>query len=250
MSNLLEYVYGIHVVHRLLQIKPENIIEIFAMTGREDKRVVEILSLAKQQGIVVRRAPNHELDAWTSQGNHQGVVARVLHTPLLTEHDLPNVVQNSSAAPLFLILDGIQDPHNLGACLRTADAAGATGVIVTKDKSASLTPLVRKVASGAAEAIPIIQVVNLVRALKALKTLGVWVMGASLNTSESLYHVDLKGAIAIVLGAEGQGLRRLTEQHCDRLMQIPMVGMAASLNVSVAAGVCLYESVRQRLREV
>ena len=143
-----------------------------------------------------------------------------------------------------------EDPHNLGACLRTADAVGVTAVIIPKDRSASLTPVVRKVASGAAETVPVVQVTNLVRAIEMLKKLGVWIMGTSMQTAQSLYQVDLKGSVAIVLGAEGTGLRRLTEEHCDILMQIPMIGVVESLNVSVAAGVCLYEATRQRLNKV
>jgi 23S rRNA (guanosine2251-2'-O)-methyltransferase len=162
---------------------------------------------------------------------------------------LPDLLKTASSPPLFLVLDNIQDPHNLGACLRTADAVHVTAVIIPKDRSATITPVVRKVATGAAETVPIVQVNNLVRALEHLKELGVWLMGASGDAKQSLYQTDLRGPIALVLGAEGTGLRRLTEECCDVLMHIPMRGSVESLNVSVAAGICLYEALRQRLSD-
>lgn len=174
------------------------------------------------------------------------MAARIKSPALLNENDLEILIKETEAKPLFLILDGIQDPHNLGACLRTADACQVTAVIIPKDRSATLTASVRKVASGAAESVPIIQVTNLVRTLEYLKKLGVWIMGTNGKAETSLYQVDLKGPVAIALGAEGAGLRRLTEEHCDILMHIPMLGVVESLNVSVAAGVCLYEAIRQR----
>ncbi len=241
-----DLVYGIHVVQQILAAKPDHILELFIVENREDKRVLDISALASQLGVVAQRVQKKQLDVWLPDMNHQGVAAKIRSQPLLTENDLPELLTNGTTSPLFLVLDGVQDPHNLGACLRTADAVGVTAVIIPKDRSASLTPLVRKVASGAAETVPVVTVVNMVRTLEQLKSLGVWVMGTSLNTTQSLYQINLQGPIAIVLGAEGKGLRRLTEEHCDVLMHIPMQGMVESLNVSVATGVCLYEVLRQR----
>jgi len=241
-----DLIYGIHAVNRLLEIKPELFLEIFLMEPSENARVQEIVTLAKKQGIAIDRIPRKQLDAWLPNLNHQGVAAKVRPSNHLNENDLEELIQGSASKPLFLVLDGVQDPHNLGACLRTSDATGVTALIIPKDKSASLTPVVRKVACGAAEMVPVVQVTNLVRTLEMLKKQGVWIMGTSALATQSVYQVDLKGSVAIVLGAEGSGLRRLTEEHCDLLMQIPMQGIVESLNVSVAAGVCLYEALRQR----
>lgn len=258
-----ELVYGIHVVRHFLNQKPEEILEVFVSEVRDDQRIQEIFSLAKQFGISSHRVDKKQLDQWFPDSQHQGVAAKVRPKPLLTERDLPEFIQKatenitypgapliasstSSSAPLLLVLDGVQDPHNLGACLRSCDACGVTAVIVPKDRSAALSAVARKVACGAFETVPIIQVTNLVRSLEQLKELGLWIIGASGNASQSLYQVDLKGPVALVLGAEGTGLRRLTEEHCDVLMHIPMKGIVESLNVSVATGVCLYEAIRQR----
>jgi len=239
-------IYGIHAILHILSAKPENILEIFLVESRADKRIDELLALAKQQHIPIHPLQKKQLDEWFPGTNHQGVAARIKSPALLNENDLEILIKETEAKPLFLILDGIQDPHNLGACLRTADACQVTAVIIPKDRSATLTASVRKVASGAAESVPIIQVTNLVRTLEYLKKLGVWIMGTNGKAETSLYQVDLKGPVAIALGAEGAGLRRLTEEHCDILMHIPMLGVVESLNVSVAAGVCLYEAIRQR----
>ena len=178
---------------------------------------------------------------------HQGIVAMVTHMPVFQEKDLPQLIKGSSKPPFILILDGVTDPHNLGACLRSADAAGVDCVIIPKDKSASITPVVSKVACGAAEAIPVIRVTNLVRTMETLKDLGVWLYGAANEAEQTtLYGLDGQAPIAIVLGAEGEGLRRLTREHCDGLFAIPMLGSVSSLNVSVATGIALYEIVRQR----
>lgn len=241
-----DLVYGLHVVRRLLALKSEQVLELFVTEDRADQRVVEIVSLATQHHTPMHRVSKKQLDVWLPEQNHQGVAINLCAQALLTEHDLPGLIQYSQTPPLFLVLDGIQDPHNLGACLRTADAAGVTAVIMTKDRSVGITPVVRKVASGAADLVPVVSVTNLARALKQLQTLGVWIMGASLNTDKSLYDVDLTGSVALVLGREGSGLRRLTEEQCDVLLQIPMKGVVESLNVSVATGICLYEAMRQR----
>lgn len=244
-----DLIYGIHAIQHLLNSKPEQFLELHIQDTHDNKSLLSLASLAKTLGVNVSGVSKKQLDQWLPERNHQGVAAKVRLQPLLTEDDFSTLIDACDKPPLFLILDGVQDPHNLGACLRTADAVGVTAVIIPKDRSASLTPVVRKVASGAAETVPVVQVTNLVRAIEMLKKLGVWIMGTSMQTTQSLYQVDLKGSVAIVLGAEGTGLRRLTEEHCDILMQIPMIGVVESLNVSVAAGVCLYEATRQRLNK-
>lgn len=244
-----DLIYGIHAIQHLLNSKPEQFLELHIQDTHDNKSLLSLASLAKTLGVNVSGVSKKQLDQWLPERNHQGVAAKVRLQPLLTEDDFSTLIDACDKPPLFLILDGVQDPHNLGACLRTADAVGVTAVIIPKDRSASLTPVVRKVASGAAETVPVVQVTNLVRAIEMLKKLGVWIMGTSMQTSQSLYQVDLKGSVAIVLGAEGTGLRRLTEEHCDILMQIPMIGVVESLNVSVAAGVCLYEATRQRINK-
>lgn len=245
-----DLIYGIHAIQHLLNSKPEQFLELHIQDTHDNKSLLSLAFTAKTLGVNVSGISKKQLDQWLPERNHQGVAAKVRLQPLLTEDDFSTLIDACDKPPLFLILDGVQDPHNLGACLRTADAVGVTAVIIPKDRSASLTPVVRKVASGAAETVPVVQVTNLVRAIEMLKKLGVWIMGTSMQTTQSLYQVDLKGSVAIVLGAEGTGLRRLTEEHCDILMQIPMIGVVESLNVSVAAGICLYEATRQRLNKV
>jgi 23S rRNA (guanosine2251-2'-O)-methyltransferase len=242
----IELLYGIHTVLSLLQRQPERLLELFCVDSRHDARVQAIITLAKEQGLSVQKVPQKQLDQWLPDTNHQGIVARCKIQKPLSEHDLDEILATCQGAPLFLVLEGVQDPHNLGACLRTCDAVGVTAIIIPQDRAASVTPVVRKVSCGASETVPIIQVGNLVRALETLKQKGVWVMGTTGDAPESLYQSDLKGPLAIVLGAEGTGLRRLTLEHCDLLMHIPMHGMVESLNVSVAAAVCLYEALRQR----
>jgi 23S rRNA (guanosine2251-2'-O)-methyltransferase len=243
-------IYGIHVVRHFLQTKPQEVLELSLSESREDKRIHEILVLAKQFGIALTRLDRKKLDQQFPDVAHQGVVAKIRLQPLFTENDLADLIEaqkNAKKIPLFLVLDSVQDPHNLGACLRTSDACGVTAVMMPKDRSAPLSAVVRKVACGGAETVPIVQVTNLVRSLEQLKELGLWIIGTSGAASQSLYQTDLKGPVALVLGAEGTGLRRLTEEHCDLLMHIPMHGVVESLNVSVATAVCLYEAVRQRM---
>lgn len=243
----IDVLYGIHAIRSLLQRQPERVLELFCIDSREDMRVQEIMTLAKNQGLVIQKVSKKQIDHWVPEGQHQGVAARCRPQKMLSEYDFDELLKNSKTPALFLVLDGVQDPHNLGACLRTCDAVGITGIMISQDRSASVTPTVRKVSCGASETVPIIQVGNLVRSLEMLKEKGVWVMGTSGNATQSLYQTDLKSAVAIVVGAEGTGLRRLTEEHCDVLMHIPMNGMVESLNVSVAAGICMYEAFRQRL---
>ncbi len=240
-------IYGFHAINRLIEIKPYQLLEIYVLSGRDDQRVSTILSWAEREGISVQRVTKKQLDQWLSQENHQGIAAKIRPSELLSEPELYGLLEFVTEKPLILILDGIQDPHNLGACLRTADAVGAHAVVIPKDGSVALTPTVRKVASGAAETVPVVQVTNLTRCLEKLKERGIWLMGTSAVAPQSLFQTDLRGAVGIILGAEGSGMRRLTTEHCDVLMHIPMAGMVESLNVSVAAGVCLFEAKRQRI---
>jgi 23S rRNA (guanosine2251-2'-O)-methyltransferase len=214
---------------------------------RNDKRIQELVSLAQNQGIALARVPKAELDELTTE-RHQGVVAvieRIGTTALLSERDLPSFL-GAIACPLVLVLDGVTDPHNLGACLRSADAAGVHAVVVPKDNSAELNATARKVASGAADVVPLVSVTNLARTLKALKDAGLWVIGTTGDADVLVYEQDLALPAAIVMGAEGAGMRRLTTEACDFLVKLPMLGAVSSLNVSVATGIILFEAVRQR----
>lgn len=241
-----ELIYGIHVIKNLLKTAPERILEIHILDSREDKRIEEINKLAKENGITTQPISKKQLNAWDNDVVHQGIVAKIRAKGLLDEHDLKDLIQKSKKPVLLLILDQIQDPHNLGACLRSADAVGVDAVIIPKARAVSLTPTVRKSASGAAETVSCVEVSNLARCLQELKQLGVWILGASSEATQSLFKSDLTVPIALVLGAEGKGLRHLTAESCDMLIKIPMEGTVESLNVSVAAGVCLYEALRQR----
>lgn len=242
-----EHIYGIHAVIAFLDSAPERVIEVFALKGREDKRLNTLLSELQCLGISVQFVNRQVLDKKSAGEVHQGIMARVQPAKELNENDLYQLLDRTSE-PLLLVLDGITDPHNLGACLRTADAAGVTAVIVPKDKSAQLTSIARKVACGAAETVPLVRVTNLARTLRDLqRNHRIWVIGTAGEASDSLYKTKLTGRLALVMGAEGEGMRRLTREHCDQLIHIPMAGAVSSLNVSVATGVCLFEIVRQRL---
>jgi 23S rRNA (guanosine2251-2'-O)-methyltransferase len=241
------YIYGLHAVHALLEQNPQKIQKLFVQTGRRDARIQATLQLAEENHIRSTQVARAMLDEWTRNAVHQGIVAAVAAVPHYTEADLRPLLDKLTKPPFLLILDGVQDPRNLGACLRTGNAAGVDAVIVPADKSASLTEVVSKVACGAAETTPLIQVTNLSRVLRDLKAWGVWVYGASGSAETSVFKGNFSGAIAWVLGAEEKGLRRLTEENCDALFYIPMSGSVSSLNVSVATGVCLFESVRQRM---
>jgi 23S rRNA (guanosine2251-2'-O)-methyltransferase len=226
--------------------KGDSVEGVWIDASRRDRRMQEIVDLAEQQRIPIHRVDRKELDKLAPGINHQGVLVRTSAVTAVSEKALPDLIA-AAANPLLLILDGVQDPHNLGACLRSADAAGVCAVIAPKDKSVGLTPVAIKVASGAAERVPFVQVTNLARALDSLKEQGVWIVGAAGEAESLLYDIDLKGPIAITMGAEGSGLRRLTREHCDYLARLPMAGEVESLNVSVATGICLFEAVRQRL---
>lgn len=238
-------IFGINALQQLLSSNPSKILELYISQNKDDRRVQELIAAAKREGITIQRIDPKKLDKWLDNQNHQGVVAKIVATQTLTEAAIPELVR-SVAKPLFLILDGVQDPHNLGACLRTADGAAVTAVIVPKDNAVGITPVVRKVASGAADSVPLLQVSNLARAMRELQEFGVWIVGTAEDAPQSIYEQDLTGSIAIVLGAEGEGMRQLTRKHCDFLARLPMLGQVSSLNVSVATGVCLYEAVRQR----
>lgn len=246
-ENHSHYIYGLHAVQAVLQREPESVSHLWVENSRRDEKVKKLLQLAFEANIKPTRVSRDELNKLVGESaNHQGVVLQSRETPAGNEKDLMQLLENLTVPAFLLILDGVQDPHNLGACLRTADAAGVHAVIAPKDKATGLTAVVRKVASGAAETVPFIQVTNLARTLRELQQAGIWLIGTSLETDQSLYQADLTGPLAIVLGAEGKGLRRLTAEHCDGLVKLPMLGTVQSLNVSVSAGVCLYEAVRQR----
>ncbi|WP_336367205.1 23S rRNA (guanosine(2251)-2'-O)-methyltransferase RlmB [Marinobacter sp. C2H3] len=240
-----EFVFGWHAVEAVLKRQPERLQEVWIQTGRQDKRVKSITEALDALGVRWQVVHRRELDERVA-GVHQGVVAAVVESREWSEDELLSMVASSDAPPLLLVLDGVTDPHNLGACLRTADAAGVQAVVVPKDKSASLTPVVRKVACGAAETVPFVRVTNLARCLRSLKEQGVWLIGTAGEADASVYQADFTGPVALVMGAEGKGMRRLTREHCDQLVNIPMHGHVDSLNVSVATGVCLFEAVRQR----
>jgi 23S rRNA (guanosine2251-2'-O)-methyltransferase len=229
----------------VLNRQPERIKHLYVLKDRDDKKVQAMLDIAKSHKIKIEAMTRQELDRLTHDEVHQGVVALTEKANAYTENDLEAILAKS-AKPFLLILDGIQDPHNLGACLRTADAAGVDAVIVPKDKSVSITATVSKVACGAAETIPFIQVTNLARQLRDLKDQGIWLFGAAGEAEQNIYQADLSVPAGLVLGAEGQGLRRLTREHCDVLLKIPMQGSVSSLNVSVATGIFLFEALRQR----
>ncbi len=241
-----EKVYGVHAVEALLRHHPKRVKQLWLAEGRQDPRVQALVDLAGQaRGPRGPRHPN-ELDEW-AEGVHQGVVAEVSPSQVWGENMLEELLERSTGPALLLVLDGVTDPHNLGACLRTADAAGALAVIVPKDKSATLNATVRKVACGAAEVIPLVAVTNLARTLEKLQQRGLWIVGTAGEATQMLYELDLTGPTVLVMGAEGKGMRRLTRDHCDYLAKLPMQGSVSSLNVSVATGVCLFEIVRQRL---
>ena len=240
------YVFGIHAVQSLLDRNPGRIKELFILEERSDQKIQHLVESAKQKHIKVRVASRHQLDHMTHNEVHQGVVADCDALKAQNENDLFEMLEAIEGNPLLLILDGVQDPHNLGACLRSADAAGVHAVIVPKDKSVGMTPTVSKVACGAAEVVPFIQVTNLARTMRELKECGIWLYGAAGEATASLYQTNLNLPLGLVLGAEGEGLRRLTKEHCDGLLKIPMQGTVSSLNVSVATGIVLFEAVRQR----
>ncbi|NRA52828.1 MAG: 23S rRNA (guanosine(2251)-2'-O)-methyltransferase RlmB [Gammaproteobacteria bacterium] len=240
-----DLLFGLHSVEAVLNNEPERILEIFALKGREDQRMNKVVNAARRNGISVAFVGKKTMDDKADGESHQGIIANVRTAKVKTEADLDDIIANNDQ-PFLLILDGVTDPHNLGACIRSADAAGVHAVIVPKDKSASLTPIVRKVACGAAETMPLIQVTNLARTMREIQDKGVWIIGTAGEATSGLFETKISGSVAIVMGAEGKGMRRLTREHCDELVSLPMAGSVSSLNVSVTTGICLFEVVRQR----
>ncbi len=239
-------IYGLHAVKKMLQLSADDCIELHCLHTK-NQRLQQIISLARQNKLSIIFETRQHLEALAGTDKHQGCVLKVRaeHTRAAS---LQELVQNLDPSDLFLVLDGVQDPHNLGACLRTADAAGVRAVIVPKDRAVGVTPVVRKVAAGAAESVPVITVTNLARSLKEMQAAGVWLLGTAGEATTSLYDHDVQGPLALVMGAEGEGIRRLTAETCDYLVRLPMQGQVESLNVSVATGICLYEINRQLSR--
>jgi len=244
MPDAGEVLAGFHAVVARLRTDPGSVREILVDVARRDARLRDLLAQARELGVRVSTVDEKRLDGLAGGGKHQGVVA--LTRPGRRALELEDVLDGAGEPPFLLLLDGVTDPHNLGACLRTADALGVHAVVVPRDRSAGMSPVVAKVASGAAESVPLIAVTNLVRAMEQLKEAGVWLYGADEHGQDSLFDLRVSGAAAWILGAEGQGLRRLTRERCDLLVRIPMLGRVESLNVSVAAALCLYETRRQR----
>ncbi|OCG01289.1 23S rRNA (guanosine(2251)-2'-O)-methyltransferase RlmB [Gilliamella sp. wkB112] len=245
-----ETVYGIHAIEALLARAPERIIEVFIAKGREDKRLTAVVCELEQLGLPVKVTNRQWLDEKTRNGVHQGILALVKQSRGYQENDIPLLMQQSKQ-PVILILDGVTDPHNLGACIRTADASGVDLIIVPKDRSAPLNSTAQKVACGAAESVPVVRVTNLARTMRMLQDeFQVWIVGTAGEADKTLYQTDFYKTssipLALVMGAEGEGMRRLTKEHCDELVSIPMAGIVSSLNVSVATGICLFEIVRQK----
>ncbi|MCC5089507.1 23S rRNA (guanosine(2251)-2'-O)-methyltransferase RlmB [Xanthomonas campestris] len=247
MSKQNQWIVGVNAVASSVENDADNVREVLIEAGSKNPRLTEIEEQARRKGIDVRRVNTQALDGVGGQVRHQGVAARYAAARLWAENELEGLVESAQGRALVLILDGVQDPHNLGACLRSAAAAGVTAVVIPKDKSATVNATVRKTSAGAADRIPVVAVTNLARCLRDLQKQGVWLYGLAGEAEASLYSVDLRGNVGLVLGGEGDGLRRLTREHCDGLVKIPMPGDIESLNVSVATGVTLFEAVRQRL---
>jgi 23S rRNA (guanosine2251-2'-O)-methyltransferase len=237
-------VFGFHAVLARLRADAGSVVELYLDENRKDARAKDLAVAAEKAGVALMRVPTKRLDGFYGGGRHQGVVAVVFDKP--SRESLEDLLDSLREPPLLLVLDGVTDPHNLGACLRVADAAGAHAVIAPKDRAAGIGAVVSKVASGAAESMPYYMVTNLARTMDDLKERSIWVVGADEDAEKTLYESELPEAIAWVLGAEGEGMRRLTRERCDLLARVPMHGSVASLNVSVASGVCLFESRRRR----
>ena len=243
----LSKIYGLHSAQAALDYSANNIQKVWYDGQRKDHHLKQMVEALSNLGIRVVKTERKVLERMTDGKNHQGIIIGIILPRTQGEEDLKQAIKNLTDRPFFLVLDHVQDPHNLGACLRTADAAGVHGIIVTKDRAAGITPTVCKVASGAAETVPVYQVVNLARTLRWLKSQNLWIIGAASDTEQEIYQVDLNIPLVVVIGAEGKGLRRLTREQCDLLVKLPMQGQVESLNLSVATGVLLYEAVRQRI---
>lgn len=242
-----EIIYGVHAVRAALGRRGQ-VVSLWVQTGRQDRRLQQVVEAAQAQYIPVERVARQQLDDLLHGAVHQGIAALTKVSVMPRVRDMAGVLEQIDGIPLLLVLDGVQDPHNLGACLRTAAGAGVHAVIAPRDRAVGITPVVRKVASGAVERVPFIQVTNLSRSLDVLRDRGIWVVGAAGEAETPLYNVDFTGPVALVMGGEGKGLRQLTRKHCDYMAAIPLQAGAESLNVSVAAGVCLFEAVRQRYK--
>ena len=242
-----KWIAGINAVASALEHDAEHVREVLIEAGAKNPRLVEIEERARQLDLPVRKVNSQAIGGVAGDLRHQGVVARYEAAKATSESELPALIEAADGKALILVLDGVQDPHNLGACLRSAAAAGVTAVIIPKDKAAPINATVRKTSAGAADRLPVVSVTNLARTLRSIKDAGVWVYGLAGEATASLYSVDLKGNVAIVMGGEAEGMRRLTREHCDGLVKIVMPGEMESLNVSVATGVALFEAVRQRL---
>ncbi|MBM3345836.1 MAG: 23S rRNA (guanosine(2251)-2'-O)-methyltransferase RlmB [Betaproteobacteria bacterium] len=246
--KLARTVFGFHAVLARLRADPKSVQEIFLDEARDDARARDLVKASEAAGVRLMRVPAQRIDGMQGGGRHQGVLARV--ELLAMPKTLDDLLDEVNGPPMLLVLDGITDPHNLGACLRVADAVGVHAVVAPKDRAAGINATVSKVASGAAETVPYYMVTNLARTLNELKERGIWVVGTDERADKSLYQAGIPEAVAWVLGAEGEGMRRLTRERCDLLVKIPMLGGVASLNVSVASGICLFESVRRRLQDL
>ncbi len=245
---MADLIFGLHAVQAVLHSRPTDIRRAWVLKGRDDNSLSDILQALETYGVSVEACARHKLDEKV-QGNHQGIVVEAKPEPTKDESWLLGYLDKldgEGKPPFLLVLDQVQDPHNLGACLRSADAVGVQAVIAPKDRSAALTATARKVACGAAETVPFVQVTNLARALRAIKDRHIWVVGLAGEADAELWQADLKGPLAVVMGAEGKGLRRLTREHCDAIASLPMHGLVDSLNVSVTTGIVLYEALRQR----
>lgn len=251
-SKQNQWIVGINAVAAAVEHDAENVREVLLEAGAKNPRIVEIESAARRRDIDVRRVNQQALDGVAGGLRHQGAAARYAAAKTWDENELEGLIEAAEGKALLLVLDGVQDPHNLGACLRSAAAAGVTAAVIPKDKAVQVNATVRKTSAGAADSVPVVRVTNLSRTLRDLQKLGVWIYGLAGEANASLYALDLRGNVALVLGGEADGLRRLTREHCDQLVTIPMPGGDAaagveSLNVSVAAGVTLFEAVRQRI---
>lgn len=238
-------IFGIHPTEAMIRENPENILSAW-VNNSHDKRLDNIISSLERFGVKIQYVPKKSLDNISEHENHQGVILKIKESKVKTEEDLYELVKTTENC-LLLILDDITDPHNMGACFRNADATGVSAIVAPRDKSVGITGTVRKVACGAVESVPFFQVTNLARTLKSLKDLNVFIVGTAGEAEKLVYDVDLKGSVGLVMGSEDKGMRRLTRENCDALVKLPMIGKISSLNVSVASGIFLYESLRQRL---
>ncbi len=243
----LTKIFGIHAVQAALDFSVDKIHRVWVDQQRQDKRLQQIIQQLQKLGVMIDKQDRKRLDKMTDGKNHQGIVAEVQLPSVRSEDELKQRVKTADKLPFYLVLDQVQDPHNLGAILRTADAAAVDGIIITKDNSVGMTPIVCKVACGAAETVPVYQVTNLARTLKWLKQQNIWIAGSTGETEQSIFNTDLNMPLALVMGTEGTGMRRLTQEQCDFLLKIPMSGQVESLNVSVAAGIMIYEVFKQRI---